>query len=173
MKKLLFSVFLLLISTTTIFGQELLPTDTTSMNMSDMLMKMFSNDLKINVDSTLFPVHQGSFYMSDTTQTPKALILTMLIPKSYDTVVSDFTRNSAKDKQMDIKSVTNLSINNKPATYINGTADEQGKKIIAEVYFIKEATGQTIMITGSFEIDTYEKYKEAFKKAVYSERINK
>lgn len=121
--------------------------DTSMVKMEEMMNKMFTNDIKIDIDTLLFP-------------------------QTYEDASKAMVENSAKGMNMKIKINETLLINNKTATHISGSTVNEGKIQKTEIYIIKENENQTIMITGVFYEATSAKYIGAAKKAAYSAKID-
>lgn len=172
MKKVLLSVITALVICSYSSAQDLsmdtTSVDTSMVGMQEMMNKMFTNDVKIEIDTVLFPIHQASFYMTDATPTPAAVIMTLILPQPFDQVIQSMNVNASKGMNMTIKTNETLVINNKTATHISGSSIIDGKTQLTEIYVIRENENQTLMITGVFNEATSAKYIGSAKKAAYS-----
>ena len=56
-------------------------TDSMDQDLGTAMLQLFNATITMNVDSTLFPIHQGNFYVSEK---PQATIMAVLVPQSFD-----------------------------------------------------------------------------------------
>ncbi|MBN2787649.1 MAG: hypothetical protein JXQ69_04910 [Paludibacteraceae bacterium] len=145
--------------------------DTTMADMEAMMNNMFANEVKMDVDTLLFPIHQGTFYMTDTTQNPTAGIFSMLVPDTYEETKKAIVENPQNGMKLTIKTKESIRINNKQAIHVSSSTLNEGISQITEIYIIQESEKNTLLITGVILESAYATYVDAVKKAAYSARI--
>lgn len=154
-KKLFY--FLALFAVSFSFGQE--------ENVEDLES---APDVVIDMDfnKSLYANNFGNMYMSDS---PKAVLMAMVIPQSYESGKTELT----KAMEPDLKNfkAQEFSVNGLKYYSCSGTMMQESVEVLVEVMIKKTDDNSCLMISSMYEVGVKTKYEKEAKRAIISAKI--
>ena len=154
-KKLFY--FLALFAVSFSFGQEENVEDLES--APDVVIEMDFN-------KSLYANNFGNMYMSDS---PKAVLMAMVIPQSYESGKTELT----KAMEPDLKNfkAQEFSVNGLKYYSCSGTMMQESVEVLVEVMIKKTDDNSCLMISSMYEVGVKTKYEKEAKRAIISAKI--
>lgn len=143
--------------------------DSLSVNFGKELDKMFNSKIEMDVDKTLFPTKESSFYINEE---EKAMIMTLLAPQSFPKAEEHFNKENQKEgyKLLEKKKFKH---NGKNILFQKGTMEEDGQKMVLYMYAIEDSETSTIFFTGMHMDGAEKKFFPAMERAALSAKLVK
>ncbi len=163
MKKIIFTSIAIFLFSGIVYCQ----TDTTQVDPVNEMTKMLGAKISMEVDSQLYNVIQGNFYISEKSQ---AMIMAMLIPESYEKSKEKLLED-VKKKNVVIKDAGEFEANGKKIFFKTGEMKEKGENMIVELYAVEATKENTIFITGVYLPKDKKRFANSAKKAASTAKL--
>ena len=125
-------------------------------------------DVVIDMDfnKSLYANNFGNMYMSDS---PKAVLMAMVIPQSYESGKTELT----KAMEPDLKNfkAQEFSVNGLKYYSCSGTMMQESVEVLVEVMIKKTDDNSCLMISSMYEVGVKTKYEKEAKRAIISAKI--
>lgn len=125
-------------------------------------------DVVIDMDfnKSLYANNFGNMYMSDS---PKAVLMAMVIPQSYESGKTELT----KAMEPDLKNfkAQEFSVNGLKYYSCSGTMMQESIEVLVEVMIKKTDDNSCLMISSMYEVGVKTKYEKEAKRAIISAKI--
>jgi hypothetical protein len=151
------------------FAQSDEDTDSLSAQLGKELDKMFNTKIEMDIDGTLFPTKQSSFYFNEE---EKAMIMTFVAPQSFAKAEEHFSKETKKEKYKLLES-KKFTHNGKNILFMKGRMEEEGQKMIVYMYSIEDTANSTIFFTGMHMDGDEKKFFPAIERAALSAKTVK
>lgn len=138
--------------------------DSLSANLGKELDKMFNSKIEMDIDNTLFPNKQSSFYINEE---EKAMIMTILAPQSFPKAEEHFNKENDKEGYKLIEK-KKFKHNGRNILFQKGTMEEEGQKMVLYLYAIEDTEKSTIFLTGMHMDGAEKKFFPAIERAALS-----
>lgn len=161
MKNLLF-VFALSIMTLTVQAQET-ETKDPEQEKNTRMLELMTQKIEMDVDTSLFLNASLNTYVSES---PKAVIVAMMVPESYETTRQKMNENVDPAFQVSDKGET--EINGVKVLFMKGTSAAEGDVLDSQMYCMAVDDETCMMFIGLAEQGIDVKYNEAITKALNS-----
>lgn len=122
--------------------------------------------IDMDFNKSLYTNNFGNMYMSES---PKAVLIAMVIPQSYDELKAELDKSSdAKVKNVKKGEATESGLK---FCYFTGTTKEGDDEIFVESLMKKVDANSCIIITSMYQLSVKTKYEKEAKKALVSAKI--
>ncbi len=161
MKKL-FLLFAIGLLTLTVQAQD---TETSNADQEKMtrMMELMSKKIPMEVDTNLFIEATPNTYVSEN---PKAVIMAMYVPESYET--SRQKMNENVDAAFQVSDMGETEVNGVKVLFMKGSSAADGITMDTVMYCMEVEDELCMMFLGLTEQDIDTKYNEAITKAMNS-----
>jgi hypothetical protein len=144
--------------------------DTTAFDLGAELNKIFSTQVEMDVDLSLYPQQMGNFYISED---PVGILLAMVVPQSFEKAKGDMT--DSKDgfgEGSKIKEQGSFIKNGREIAFAKGIAKKDGKKLWMEMYTIQVDENRSLMVLGTCDIKSKNRFTSSFLKAAETAKVS-
>lgn len=126
-------------------------------------------DVVIDMDfnKSLYANNFGNMYMSDS---PKAVLMAMVIPQSYESGKTELT----KAMELDLKNfkAEEFKVNGLKYFSCSGIMIQDSVEVFSEVIIKKTDENSCLMISSMYEVGVKSKYEKEAKRAIISAKVN-
>jgi len=140
----------------------------TAVAQDDEVVEEMAPEVVIDMDfnKSLYANNFGNMYMSDS---PKAVLIAMVIPQSYESGKTELT----KAMEPDLKNFKAQEFTENGLKYYScsGTMMQNSVEVFAEVMIKKTDENSCVMISSMYEIGVKSKYNKEAKRAIISAKI--
>lgn len=140
----------------------------TAVAQDDEVVEEMAPEVVIDMDfnKSLYANNFGNMYMSDS---PKAVLIAMVIPQSYESGKTELT----KAMEPDLKNFKAQEFTENGLKYYScsGTMMQNSVEVFAEVMIKKTDENSCVMISSMYEIGVKSKYDKEAKRAIISAKI--
>lgn len=122
--------------------------------------------IDMDFNKSLYANNFGNMYMSDS---PKAVLMAMIIPQSYESGKTELT----KAMEPDLKNfkTQEFSMNGLKYYSCTGTMMQSSVEVFVEVMIKKTDDNSCLMISSMYEVGVKEKYGKEAKRAIISAKV--
>jgi hypothetical protein len=122
--------------------------------------------IEMDFNKSLYANNFGNMYMSDS---PKAVLMAMAIPQSYESGKTELT----KAMEPDLKNfkAQEFSVNGLKYYSCSGTMMQESIEVFVEVMIKKTDDNSCLMISSMYEVGVKTKYEKEAKRAIISAKI--
>lgn len=122
--------------------------------------------IDMDFNKSLYENNFGNMYMSDS---PKAVLMAMIIPQSYESGKTELT----KAMEPDLKNfkTQEFSVNGLKYYSCTGTMMQSSVEVFVEVMIKKTDDNSCLMISSMYEVGVKEKYGKEAKRAIISAKV--
>ncbi len=122
--------------------------------------------IDMDFNKSLYTNNFGNMYMSET---PKAVLMAMVIPQSYESGKTELKKSMEPDlKNFKVQEFTENGVKYFACT---GIMNQNNEEVYVEVMVKKVADDSCLMITSMYEVGIKTKYEKEAKKAILSAKV--
>ena len=151
---------------TFVYSQE----DTAAFDLGAELGKIFSTEVKMDVDLSLYPQQMGNFYISEN---PVGVLIAMVVPQSFEKAKGDMTDNKEGfGDGSKIKEQGSFMEDGREIAFAKGIAKKDGKKLWMEMYTIQVDENHSLMVLGTCDIKSKNRFTSSFLQAAVTAKVS-
>lgn len=142
--------------------------DSAAFDLGTEIGKMFSTNIEMSIDESLYPQKMGNFYMSEN---PVGILMAMAVPQDYQSAKTDMFDGDGMGDGGKIKEKGSFKNNGLEISFVKGISKKEGKKFWMELYTIELTDGNCLFVIGTCDPKAKSTFTASFLNAAKTAKI--